>query len=61
VTGKRLAFAQKLLLQHHCGVGRITYASSRKVAKGRVISQGRKPFLTLRENTKINLVVSRGR
>src|SRR5215218_6076092 len=38
VTGKGLAFAKRLLVKNHCRTGRVTYASSRKVAKGRVIS-----------------------
>jgi hypothetical protein len=61
VTGKRLLGAKLALSRNHCRVGRVTYALSRKVAKGRVISQSRKPFLTLRPNTRINLVVSLGR
>jgi hypothetical protein len=61
VTGKRLAAAKLAIAQNHCRTGRVTYVSSRKTAKGRVISQSRRPGRTLPANTKIALVVSRGR
>jgi hypothetical protein len=61
VTGKRLAAARAAIAQNHCRTGRVGYASSRKVAKGRVISQSLRPGRSFVENTKINLVVSRGR
>jgi hypothetical protein len=61
VTGKRLAAAKLAIAQNHCRTGTIAYASSRKVAKGRVISQSLRPGRIFVENTKIRLVVSRGR
>jgi hypothetical protein len=61
VTGKRLAAAKVAIAQSHCRVGGLTYAASRKTAKGRVVSQSRRPERTLPANTKIGLVVSRGR
>jgi hypothetical protein len=61
VTGKRLAAAKLAITQNHCRTGSVTYVSSRRTAKGRVISQSRRPGRTLPGNTKINLVVSRGR
>jgi hypothetical protein len=61
VTGKRLAAAKLAIAQNHCRTGTITHASSRKVAKGRVISQSLRPGRIFLENTKIRLVVSRGR
>jgi beta-lactam-binding protein with PASTA domain len=61
VTGKRLAAAKLAITQNHCRTGKVSYVSSRRTAKGRVISQSRKPGQTLPGNTKINLVVSRGR
>jgi len=61
VTGKRLAAAKRAIAQNHCRTGAIRYASSRKIVKGRVISQSRRPGRIFVENTKIRLVVSRGR
>jgi hypothetical protein len=61
VTGKRLAAAKLAIAQNHCRTGTVTHASSRKVAKGRVISQSLRPGRIFVENTKIRLVVSRGR
>ena len=61
VIGKRLAAARLAIAQSHCSTGKVSYVSSRKTAKGRVISQSRRPGRTLPANTKIDLVVSRGR
>jgi hypothetical protein len=61
VTGKRLASAKSTITRSHCRTGRVSYVSSRKTAKGRVISQSRRPGRTLPANTKIALVISRGR
>jgi hypothetical protein len=41
--------------------GKVRYAYSRKSKKGRVISQSRRAGQVLPANTKINLLVSRGR
>jgi hypothetical protein len=61
VVGKRLAAAASAIKQKHCRAGKVTRAFSRKVKKGRVISQSRKPGKVAPANTTINLVVSRGR
>jgi hypothetical protein len=61
VIGKRLVAAKLALARSHCRTGRVTYAVSRKAAKGRVISQSRRAGRTLPTNTRIHLVVSRGR
>ncbi len=60
VTGKRLAPAKLAIAQGRCLTGKVTYAHSRRTAKGRVISQSRRPGRTLPTNTKIDLVISRG-
>jgi hypothetical protein len=60
VTGRRLAPAKLAIVQNHCRTGNVTYAHSRRTAKGRVISQSRRPGRTLPANTKIELVISRG-
>jgi hypothetical protein len=60
VTGKRLAAAKLAITQNHCRAGTVSYAFSRTTAKGRVISQSRRPGQTLPANTKIDLVISRG-
>src|SRR6266545_1580328 len=61
VVGKRLAAAKAAIAQNHCRTGRVRHASSPNVAKGRVISQSLRPGRSFVENTRVNLVVSRGR
>jgi hypothetical protein len=61
VMGKRLDAAKLAIVRSHCRTGRVSYASSRRVEKGRVISQSRRAGRTLSANTRIGLVVSRGR
>jgi beta-lactam-binding protein with PASTA domain len=61
VTGKTVAQARRLLSTRRCRLGRIGRAYSRRVKKGRVISQGRRPAARLARGTKVNVVVSRGR
>jgi hypothetical protein len=61
VVGKRLTKAKALIRARHCRVGKVKRAYSRKVRKGRVISQKPKPRKVLRNGGKVNLVVSRGR
>jgi hypothetical protein len=60
VTGRRLVPAKLAIAQNHCRTGNVSYAHSRRTAKGRVISQSRRPGQTLPANTKIDLVISRG-
>ena len=60
VVGKRLAAAKAALGQHHCGAGHVKYTYTRKVKKGRVASQTRRPGLKLPAGATVGLVVSRG-
>jgi beta-lactam-binding protein with PASTA domain len=61
VTGKRLRAAKAAITQSHCRTGKVSHAYSRRTAKGRVSSQSRRPGRTLPANSRIDLVVSRGR
>jgi hypothetical protein len=61
VVGKRLGAAKSALKQRHCRTGKVGYAHSGKIKKGIVISQSRRPGRVLPANSKVNLVVSRGR
>jgi len=61
VVGKHLGVAKSLIKRAHCRTGKVGYAYSRKRTRGFVISQSRRPGQVLPANTKINLVVSRGR
>jgi hypothetical protein len=61
VRGKTLARARALLAVRHCRLGRVGRAYSRRVRKGRVVSQAKRPGLHLAAGAKVNLVVSRGR
>ncbi len=60
VVGKQLAAAKLAIKRSHCRVGSVRYVNSRKIKKGIVISQSRRPGKVLPLNSKINLVVSRG-
>jgi hypothetical protein len=60
VIGKTLAAAKPAIKQRHCRTGRVGYAYSRK-KKGVVVSQSRRPGKVLPADSKINLIVSRGR
>jgi hypothetical protein len=61
VVGKTLAAAKTSLKKRHCRAGRVSRAYSKKTKKGRVSAQSRRPGKVLPANTKVNLVVSRGR
>ena len=61
VVGKTLAAAKALLKKAHCRAGTVSYAKSKKVKKGLVISQSRPAGRVYKLNTKINLVVSKGK
>lgn len=63
VRGVSLAKAEALLKESHCGLGKVSYAFSPKVKKGRVISQNPLKGWQREQTTipKVNLVVSRGR
>jgi PASTA domain len=61
VVGKKPAAAKTSIKNKHCRTGKIGYAYSTKVAKGRVVSQSRRAGRVLAPGAKINIVVSRGR
>jgi subtilisin family serine protease len=60
VTGKTLPKARRALVTAHCRVGTIGYVWSRRVVRGRVLSQRPRPGARLRTGAKVALVVSRG-
>ena len=59
--GRTLARAKARIRQSHCGVGTIAHAFSRRVQKGRVISQDPPARRRQERGAKVDLVVSRGR
>jgi beta-lactam-binding protein with PASTA domain len=59
-VGKPLRAAKLAIKQRHCRTGSVRYAYSRK-SKGIVIAQSRPAGKVVPVNSKINLVVSRGR
>jgi hypothetical protein len=61
VTGKTLRAAKRAITAGHCRTGKVTYAHSRKTAKGRVSSQSPRPGRRLPFNSRVNLAVSLGR
>ncbi len=61
VRGKKLRAAKSAITKAHCRVGKVTRKQSRKVKRGRVISQSPRAGKTLPNLGKVNLVVSRGR
>lgn len=61
VTGKTLSPARRALAAHACRLGRVGHAFSRRVRKGRVISQKPKSGRHLAHGAKVALVLSRGK
>jgi hypothetical protein len=63
VRGAALAKAKTLIKESHCALGNVRYGFSRKVKKGRVISQNPLKGWQREQTTapKVNLVVSKGR
>jgi hypothetical protein len=59
VRGTTLVAATRELKAGDCRRGRVTYARSKKVKKGRVIKQSQRPGKTLKAGAKVNLVLSR--
>jgi uncharacterized delta-60 repeat protein len=55
-----LRTARGRLAKAHCTLGRVKRAYSRKVKKGRVISQTPRPGTQLPERSKVSVIVSRG-
>lgn len=61
VMRRTVARAKRLLNAKRCRLGKVGRVYSRKVRKGWIVSQGRRPGARLARNAKINVVVSRGR
>lgn len=61
LKGKKLADAKKAIAQAHCALGTVKKVSSKRVKKGRVISQGAVAGKSLAPGTKVSLVISKGR
>jgi len=61
LKGKTLARAKVFLKESHCGVGKVRYAFSRNVRKGRVISQNPLHGWQQEQGAKVDLVVGKGR
>lgn len=61
IRGRLLARARATLVSAGCSVGAITHARSKKVKRGRVISEHPAPGTGLPELAKVRLVVSKGR
>lgn len=59
--GKTVPGARRALIAGSCVLGNVTRAYSRKVKKGRVVSQSRRPGARLARAARVNVVVSRGR
>ena len=60
LVGRPLAAARTALTTRHCRAGKVTYAYSRRVPKGKVISQTRAVGRVLAANARVDFVVSRG-
>ena len=61
VLGMRIASARLVITQRHCRTGQVGYAYSRNSKRDIVISQSRRPGQVLPPNSKVNLIVGRGR
>jgi hypothetical protein len=60
VKGRTLVSAENAIVKGGCAVGRVTRTKSRRVKKGRVISQSVAPGISVATSTKVSLVVSKG-
>jgi subtilisin family serine protease len=60
LAGRTIRQARSALAARHCSLGRATRRSSAR-ARGRVVSQSRRPGARLPRGTRVNVVVSRGR
>jgi PASTA domain len=60
LKGKTLPTARKAVTKAHCAVGTVRRAHSKKVRRGRVISQRPPPGARLPNRAKVSVVVSRG-
>jgi subtilisin family serine protease len=61
VKGKTVARARRMLASRRCALGRVTRAYSRRVRRGKIIAQSRRPGARLPRGTRVNVRVSRGR
>jgi beta-lactam-binding protein with PASTA domain len=61
VGGMKLIVATRTLGRVSCRVGKVTRTYSKRVRKGRVISQMPKFGAVLQAGGKVNLVISKGR
>jgi hypothetical protein len=61
VNGMTVAAATRELTAGDCLKGKVTFAYSKKVKKGRVIKQAQRPGKTLTFRAKVNLTVSKGK
>lgn len=62
MTGKTVAQARRELRHSHCRSGRVSHAFSKRIRKGRVISQRPGPHKVLvADRHRVRLVVSRGK
>jgi hypothetical protein len=61
VISKQLVTARSMISEARCRTGEVTRVYSRTKRRGVVIGQSRRPGQVLPVNTKVNLVVSRGR
>ncbi len=60
LRGKRLAAAKRAIRRARCRVGKVRRRYTRRVRKGRVISQSPRSHTVRRPGSKVTLVVSRG-
>ncbi len=61
VRGKKLAVAKASIKKARCTVGKVTRKASKRVKKGRVLSQSPRAGVTVPSGGKVKLVVSKGR
>lgn len=61
VRGRKLARAKTSIRKAHCAVGKITRKPSRRVKKGRVLSQSPPAGAEVPSGSKVNLVVGKAR
>jgi Tol biopolymer transport system component len=61
VKGKTLAAARRAIKHAHCKAGKVSKAFSKKVRRGRVLSQKPRAGKRLPQGSKVSLVVSKGR
>jgi hypothetical protein len=61
LMGKSLKAAKRMLALHACTLGKVKHAFSKKVKKGRVISQKPKAGKDLDRGAKVQVVISKGK